>query len=651
MTLLGRARFGQADNAVWRPTPAHLARSQLVAAMKRWGYGDLESFHRATVEKPDWFWPAAAEDLGVELRGTRTAVRDESRGKPFPKWFTGQTLNANWSCVERHARNPKTANKDAVVYEGDSGQRRTLTYAQLQKEVDTFAGALAACGVGKGDRVTIFMPPVPEAAVTMMGCAKIGAILVPAFSGYGSDALATRIQASESKVLVTVDSTTRRGKPVAMKQIADGAVAQCPTVRNVFVIKASGETAPFTEGRDHWWSDLPKIAKPVETAALDPNDPLFILFTSGTTGAPKGIVHSHLGLLLKAAIDFGYCFDMQESDTLAWSADMGWMLGPLMIVGGLHFGATIVMIEGLPDFPQPDRLWKIVERNKATFLGIAPTAARGLRNGLRDAAPDADLSSLRAFASTGEAWDVPTWNWLFGTVGKSQHPILNYCGGTEIGGGMISGYTCAPMAPASFCGPAPGMDLDVYGPDGKPTDDIGEIVVLNTWPGMAHSFWNDDPRFLKTYWDRWDDVWVHGDLASVDADGFWHIHGRSDDTLKIGGRRVGPAEIESALVAQPGVAEAAVIGAPDAMKGMVAIAFVVAKAGASPTEDALANGLIAAVGKGMLPARIIGVTQLPKTKNGKIMRRAIRARYLGEPVGDLSALDPLTPLETIPQRG
>lgn len=652
MALKGRIRFGRADMAVWRPTQEHLERSKLATSMRRWGFSTLEDFHRATVEDPDWFWPAAAEDLGVVFQGTRTAVRDASRGHAFPRWFTGQQLNAVWSCLERHARDAQLADREAVVYEGDIGQRRALTFAQLQSEVEVFAGALQACGIGKGDRVTIFMPPVPQAAVALLGCAKVGAILVPAFSGYGSEALATRILASESRLLVTVDSTTRRGKTIPMKRIADDAVAACPGVKSVFVVRASGEDAPMTMGRDHWWDTLPALGnrEPVETVALDPNDPLFILYTSGTTGAPKGIVHSHAGLLLKAAIDFGYAFDIQSDDTMLWSADMGWMLGPLMIVGGLHFGAKVVIVEGLPDYPQPDRLWQLVERNRATFLGIAPTAARSLRSQLNGDRPQADLRTLRAFASTGEAWDLPTWQWVFEQVGGARCPILNYSGGTEIGGGIISGYTIAPHAPASFCGPLPGMDIDVYGTDGQPTEEIGELVVLNTWPGMAHSFWNDDTRFLKTYWDRWDGVWVHGDLASVDSQGFWHIHGRSDDTLKIGGRRVGPAEIESALVAQPGVAEAAVIGAPDALKGQTAVAFVLARPGATLMGTQIAQGLIEKIGKGMLPSRIHIVTSLPKTKNGKIMRRAIRARYLGEPAGDLSALDPLTPLESIPLR-
>lgn len=647
--MKGRASFGRDEVAVWRPTPAHIARSRLAQAIKRWGFSDIEQFHRASVDRPDWFWPAAAEDLGIPLRGPIRQVRDESAGRAFPRWFTGATLNIVESCVDRHAADPQQAARAAVTGEGDSGTCRSVTFAELKTEVDRFAAGLQRLGVQKGDRVALFMPPLPEAAVVILGSAKIGAVVVPSFSGYGSESLATRLQASEAKVLVTVDGTTRRGKPVAMKQVADGAMALSPSARHLIVVPHSGEQVAMTPGRDHWWESVaaPLAGPPSAPEALDPNHPLFIIYTSGTTGLPKGIVHSHIGYLLKSTIDFGYAFDLQPGDVLGWITDMGWMLGPLMVVAGLHCGAGIVMVEGLPDYPAPDRLWRIAERNKVTVLGIAPTAARSLRS--RDiAGQGADLSSLRAFASTGEAWDEPSWHWLFGEVGGSRLPILNYTGGTETGGGILSGYTILPHAPASFCGPLPGMDVDVLDADAKATADIGELVMLNTWPGMAHSFWKDDARYLETYWSRWPEVWVHGDLCSIDADGYWHVHGRSDDTLKVGGRRVGPAEIESALVTQAGVAEAAVIGVPDEMRGQSIVAFVVARPGATLMSGALVDGVTGLIGKAMAPSKIHVVDGLPKTRNGKIMRRAIRARHLGLPVGDLSAHDPLTPLDFIP---
>jgi acetyl-CoA synthetase len=653
--MKGRASFGRGEAAVWRPGPDHLARSRLAKAMKRWGFDSVEALHQASVERPEWFWAAAAEDLGIPLHGKVAKVQDDARGHAFPRWFSGAKLNVVESCVDRHAADPQQAQSIAVVYEGDSGQRRTLSFAELKIEVDRFAAGLRRLGVGKGDRVAMFMPPVPEATVTAMACAKIGAVAVPAFSGYGSESLATRLQAAEAKVLVTVDSTTRRGKPVPMKEVADGAVAVSPSVQHLVVIRASGEQVAMDTKRDRWWQDvaapLAEGVVPEQPVALDPNDPLMIIYTSGTTGLPKGIVHSHIGFALKAAVDFGYAFDLQPGDMLGWIVDMGWMLGPLMILGCLQCGAGMVMIEGLPDHPAPDRLWRIVERNRVTVQGIAPSAARGLRARSDGNGPQLDLSSLRAFASTGEAWDDPTWHWLFETLGGRRLPILNYSGGTETGGGILSCYTILPQAPASFSGPLPGMDVDVLDADGQPTGEIGELVVRNTWVGMTHSFWRDDARYLDTYWGRWPDTWVHGDLASIDGQGYWHIHGRSDDTLKIGGRRVGPAEIESALVAQPGIAEAAVIGVPDEMKGQNVVAFVVPRPGAVQQEpDALIAAVTKMLGKAMAPSLVHLVEGLPKTKNGKIMRRAIRGRYLGEKLGDLSAQDALTPLELIPLR-
>lgn len=653
--MLGRALFGRASAAVWQPGPEHLARSRLAAAMKRWGYSTLEELHKASVDQPEWFWPAAAEDLGIPLHGKVEAVRDAARGLAFPQWFKGATLNIVESCVDRHAADPVQARRAAVVYEGDSGQRRSLTFAELKTEVDRFAAGLRRLGIGKGDRVALFMPPVPEASVAVMACAKIGAISVPAFSGYGSESLATRLQAAEAKAIVTVDGTTRRGKPVPMKAIAEDAVAISPSVQHIIVIRNSGESVAMDMSHDHWWQDvalpLPVGSQPEAPEALDPNHPVMIIYTSGTTGLPKGIVHSHVGFLLKSAVDFGYAFDLQPGDMLGWIADMGWMLGPLMILGGLHCGSGLTMIEGLPDFPTHERLWQIVERNRVTVLGISPSAARGLRARTDATCPSQNLSSLRAFASSGEAWDDSSWHWLFETVGQSRLPILNYSGGTETGGGILSCYTIAPQAPASFSGPLPGMDVDVLDADANATSEIGELVVRNTWVGMTHSFWRDDERYFDTYWSRWPDIWVHGDLASIDADGYWHIHGRSDDTLKIGGRRVGPAEIESALVAQAEIAEAAVIGVPDAIKGQSVVAFVVGRPeGAKPQPESLVSAVTHLLGKAMAPSLIVVVPGLPKTKNGKIMRRAIRARYLGEKLGDLSALDTLTPLELIPVR-
>lgn len=649
MTMRGRAIFGDSTQAVWLPQEADLKRSRLAKAMTRWGFRSLAEFHAHSVNNPDWFWAAAADDLGIPLRGSVSSIRDETRGRELPSWFVGATLNVVDACVGRNVIDGEQAARPAVIFEGDGGQCRSLSFADLKREVDLFAGALKKLGIKSGDRIALFMPPVPEAAVALLASAKIGAVVVPTFSGYGSEPLATRLNAADVRLLVVADGTTRRGKAVKLKEIADQAASLAPSLQHMIVITNSRDDVPMTAGRDYRWDEL-RLGEPDDQAAvaLDPNHPLFIIYTSGTTGAPKGVVHSHLGYLLKSNVDFGYAFDLQPGDRLGWITDMGWMLGPLMIIGGLGCGAGIVMIEGLPDHPSEDRLWRIVERHQVSVLGVAPTAARGLRSKIGAAPPSLDLTSLRAFASTGEAWDLPTWQWLFETIGDKRLPILNYTGGTETGGGILSGYTIAPMVPASFSGPLPGMDVDVFGTDGKPTDGIGELVMLNTWPGMAHGFWRDEARYLDTYFSRWPETWVHGDLASVDAHGYWRIHGRSDDTLKIGGRRVGPSEIESALIAQQGVAEAAVIGVADQLRGQRLVAFVSPRDGEVLDAEKLGTDVTAAVGKGLAPSVIHIVASLPKTRNGKIMRRAIRARYLGEAAGDLSALDPTTTLDAIP---
>ena len=642
--MRGPGMAGTTRRPAWEPGENDRKRSRLLNAMARWGIADVAELHRRSVEEPEWFWRAAVEDLDVAFSTPFDRVLDAEEGKQFPRWFVGGRTNVATLCAHRHAAGP-LADKEAVVYEGDSGQRRALTYAELDAEVRRFAANLTLLGVGAGDRVVLFLPVVPEAVVAFLGCAMIGAISVPAFTGYGPEALATRLRDSEAAVLVTADGTTRRGKRIPLKETADEAVSTAPTVRHVVVVRHLGGKAPTTGGRDVYWDELDPAPPVVDTREMEANDPLTIIYTSGTTGMPKGIVHSHAGFAVKAAIDFAYGFDIHSDDVIAWIADMGWMLGPLLILGGLQLGATIVLTEGVPDHPVPDRLWDIARRNEVTFQGIAPTAARAVmaRNG--EETP-AGLGSIRAFASTGEAWDQPTWRWLFEQVGGSRRPIVNYSGGTETGGGILVGYPFLPMEAAAFNGPLPGMDVAVLNQEGQPvTGEVGELTVFNTWPGMTHAFWRDRDRYLKTYWSRWEGVWLHGDLASVDADGTWLIHGRSDDTIKVSGRRVGPAEIEAALLKDRRIVEAAVIGVPDEQRGQRVVAFVVTRG--EVDHDDLRATAVANVGRAFAPSVHV-VSTLPKTKNGKIMRRAIRARHLGEPAGDMSALDPATPIEDIP---
>ncbi|MFT3660727.1 MAG: AMP-binding protein [Gordonia sp. (in: high G+C Gram-positive bacteria)] len=634
----------------WNPDESVRERSRLLNAMRSAGFGDdlaaYREFNARAAGDPEWFWRRVVDDLDIEFATPFDAVLDASDGKPFPRWFPGGALNVAQICVQRHAEGP-LAERTAVVYEGDDGTRRTVTFAELDEQVRRFAANLAGLGVGRGDRVVLFMPVVPEAVVAFFAIAMLGAVAVPTFSGYAPDALATRLQDSEAVVLITADGTTRRGNPIDMKTTADAAVAMSPSVRHVVVIRRLGGEVAMEPGRDVYYDELPAEPTPVETVVTEANDPLCVVYTSGTTGRPKGIVHSHGGFAVKTAVDFAYGFEVGADDVVCWITDLGWLVGPMLMTGPLQLGATIVMVEGLPTYPDASRMWDVIDRNGVTVQGIAPTAARALRAAGDDAIKP--IPSLRAFVSTGEAWDEPTWWWLFEKVGGGTRPIINYSGGTEVGGGILIGYSVFPAGPAAFNAPLPGVVADVFDDAGRPVvGEIGELVITNTFPGQTHAFWHDRARYLATYWDRFEGTWVHGDLASIEADGTWVIHGRSDDTLKLSGRRVGPAEIETALLRDGRIAEVAVIGVPDERRGMRAVAFVVLRDDAGEVSvDDLEAKAVAHAGKGFAPA-VVPVAGLPKTKNGKIMRRLIRARYLGAPTGDLSALDPGTPIENIP---
>ncbi|TDP37770.1 AMP-binding protein [Nocardia ignorata] len=638
-----------AEQPAWVPDEQIRERSRLLAAMRAWGFGDdaaaVAALNERAIAEPEWFWRAATTDLGVDFSVPFDRVVDESAGKPFPRWFTGGGVNIAQLAAHRHARG-SAADHLAVVYEGDEGARRTLTFAELDDQVRRFAANLTQLGVRRGDRVVLFMPVVPEAAVAFLAIAMIGAVSVPTFSGYAPDALATRLQDSEAVLLVTADGTTRRGKRVELKATADAALESAPTVAKVVVVRHLGTEVPMRAGRDVYFDELDADPAPVPTADTESNDPLTIVYTSGTTGRPKGIVHSHGGFAVKTAVDFGYGFDVHEGDVVSWITDLGWLVGPMLMAGPLQLGATIVMIEGLPTHPTAHRMWEIIERNGVTVAGIAPTAARALKAAGEEEVTHA-MPSLRTFVSTGEAWDEPTWWWLFSEVGGGTRPIVNYSGGTEVGGGILIGYPFLPADPAAFTGALPGVDASVFGEDGNPVvGEIGELVVRNTFPGMTHAFWQDRDRYLDTYWNQWDGVWVHGDLASIDDQGMWRIHGRSDDTIKLSGRRVGPAEIEAALLRDNRIAEVAVIGVPDELRGQRAVAFAVLRSTGKAPED-LQDTAIGNAGRSFAPSVVV-VESLPKTKNGKIMRRAIRSRYLGAPTGDMSSLDPATPLEAIP---
>jgi len=479
--------------------------------------------------------------------------------------------------------------------------------------------------------------------VALLAVAKIGGIILPLFSGYGAGAIVSRMADADAQALFAADGAFRRGKPVEMKSVADEAAAQIPTLKHMIVLKRTGQEVQMKAGRDHWWHELvaaqPKEAATERTSA---EDPLMVIYTSGTTGRPKGALHTHCGFPVKAAQDMAFGTDVHAGDVIYWMTDMGWMMGPWLVFGALLLGATMFLYDGAPDFPAPDRLWSLVERHKVAQLGVSPTLIRSLIPHGDEQHRGRDLSSLKCFASTGEPWNPEPWKWLFHSVGGSRLPIINYSGGTEISGGIVMGNPILPLKPCAFSAPCPGMAADVFDENGNPIRGaVGELVVKAPWIGMTRGFWKDPQRYLDAYWARWPNVWVHGDFAAVDADGLWYILGRSDDTIKIAGKRLGPAEVESILVRHPSVVESAAIGVPHEVKGSELVVFVVLKKGVE-ASDALRAELRALVtdemGKALAPKSVLFVSDLPKTRNAKVMRRMIRAAYLGQDPGDASTL-------------
>jgi acetyl-CoA synthetase len=642
-------RFG--GEIVWRPTPEWIGASNLQRFMERHGLGSLPELQQRSTTDIAWFWDAMLQDLDIRFTVPYSRVVDVSRGLPWAQWCLGGRMNIASNCLDKHA-GTATDGRTALRWEGEEGAVRSLTYGELRRDVNRAANGLRALGIGKGDTVGVFMPMTPEIVMAMLALIKIGAVFLPLFSGFGPQAIVSRLADADAKALFTADGCFRRGKVVTMKPIADEAVEKLPSVRHVIVLKRTGEEVPWNSARDRWWHDW--IAGAREDAPAEPTsaeDPLMLIYTSGTAGRPKGAVHTHAGFPVKAAQDMSHGLDLHADETLFWVTDMGWMMGPWLVFGTLLHGATMMLYDGAPDWPGPARLWSLVERHRVTSLGLSPTLVRALLKHGDEPVRRHDLSSLRKFASTGEPWNPDPWLWLFHVVGRGRLPIINYSGGTEISGGIVMGNVLTPLKPCSFSGPLPGMAADVVDEHGRSVvGQVGELVIRQPWIGMTRGFWRDAQRYLDTYWSRWPDVWVHGDWAAVDGDGLWYILGRSDDTIKIAGKRVGPAEVESILVSEPAVSEAAAIGVPDEAKGEALVCFCVLKPGFS-ADDSLRQSLTATVarelGKPLAPRDVKFVRDLPKTRNAKIMRRVIRAAFLGNDTGDVSSLENPSAVEEI----
>jgi acetyl-CoA synthetase len=641
-------QFTFGGEIVWKPTQAQIEHANLTKFMRLHNIKDFNELMGKSTSDVAWFTDAVLKFLDIQFYEPYSKVVDLSEGIQFPKWCVDAKMNIVHNCVDKWTADdgPQTtvnSQRSAVIFEGEEGITRTLTYEQLHKEVNKTANALRSLGLGKGDAIGIFMPMTPEIVIALLAIAKIGGIILPLFSGYGAGAIISRMNDAEAKALFACDGAFRRGKPVEMKSVADEAAEQIPTLKHMIVLKRTNQEIKMKAERDIWWDELiNKQSEESETEKTNAEDPLMIIYTSGTTGKPKGALHTHCGFPIKAAQDMSFGTDVHQDDVIYWMTDMGWMMGPWLVFGSLILGATMFLYDGAPDFPAPNRLWELAEKHKINQMGVSPTLIRSLIPQGEEHFKKHNLSSLKCFASTGEPWNPDPWMWLFEKVGNKKFPIINYSGGTEISGGIVMGNPLMPLKPCAFSAPCPGMNADVVNEDGKPLrDSVGELVIKSPWIGMTRGFWKDEQRYLDTYWSRWDNVWVHGDFAAIDKDGLWYILGRSDDTIKIAGKRLGPAEVESILVKHKDIVEAAAIGVPHDVKGSELILFAVTKPNVERSEalrQELNKMVVDEMGKPLAPKEIIFVSDLPKTRNAKVMRRMIRAAYLGLELGDTSSL-------------
>jgi acetyl-CoA synthetase len=616
---------------IWHPTPELVAQANVSRLARKLGAGDYHELHRISVAEPERFWPAVVEDLGIEFSRPWERVVDESRGPEWARWFVGGRINVAGTCVHRWAA--ERPGEEAFVWQSEDGQRHATTWAEASHQVTQLAEALVDLGVREGDRVAIFMPMCPAVAVASHACAHVGAVQVPIFSGFAAPAIASRLEDAQARVVLCADWSLRRGKRVEMGETLQAAVP--PTVEHVVAWnRATRQWPELVAGQP---GELPALE-------LDAEAPYLLAYTSGTTGRPKGALHVHGGFLVSIAREASYQTDVKAGDRVHFATDMGWIMGPWTLVGGGAAGATIVFAEGAPDWPD-DRLWRLVESERVTMLGLSPTLVRAL---IPKGEPAADLSSLKALCTTGEPWNPGPYAWLFEHVAGGRAPIVNISGGTEVGACFLTTAITEPIKPVALGFPALGQDMDVVDAAGAPVrGEVGELVCRRPWPGMTRGIWGDDERYLDTYWRRFPGVWTHGDWASVDEDGYWFLHGRSDDTLNIAGKRVGPAELESAAIASGLVSEAAAVGVPHEVKGEVAWIFCVPKPGVERDDGQVAAAVTAALGKAFKPERVVWVAELPRTRSAKIVRRAVRARVLGKDPGDLSSLENPESLEEI----
>ncbi|MDD3792830.1 MAG: acetate--CoA ligase [Candidatus Bathyarchaeota archaeon] len=600
-----------------------------------------------SIKNPREFWAEKAK--AIDWFKPFSEVLDDSN-PPFFKWFPDGELNISYNTLDRHVKSSRK-NKIAYIWEGEMGEIKTYTYYQLYKEVNKLAKVLKDNGIKKGDRVAIFLPVIPELPISLLATARIGGVHAVIFSGFSAEALADRVNDCGAKILITADGSFRRGKPVAIKDNADRALPNMPGIEKVIVVKRTGQQIQMKEGRDVWYGEALSSAGEnvyVEPEKMKSTDPLFILYTSGTTGKPKGVQHGTGGYLVWAYWTLKWAFNPNDEDIYWCVADIGWITGHTYnVYAPLSHGLTAFLFEGTPDYPAQDRWWDMIERHGVTILYGTPTAVRMFMKFGEDWVNKHDLSSLRLLGSVGEPINPEAWKWYYRVIGKEKLPIIDTWWQTETGGFMISptaGIELTPLKPGSATMPMPGVNVDIFDERGQPlgAGNKGVLVIKSPWPGMLMTLWKDPDRFKTAYFGRWPGIYVSGDYAIRDPDGYFWLLGRADEVLKVAGHRIGTVELESALVSHPAVSEAAVMGKEDAVKGEVPVAFVVLRGGFTPSDELrveLIKHVRTTIGPIATPEAVVMVNKLPKTRSGKIMRRLLKAVLTGAPLGDTSTIE------------
>lgn len=628
---------------VWQPTPELLRDTSVTAFLRQHGLPDYDALLSRADADPRWLWDAVLRFFDVRFFRPYDDILDLTTGIEWPRWCVGGETNLVLNALDRH-RDTETWAHTAIVWEGEDGEVRRRTYAELAADTAQLANGLRTLGLGPGDVIALYMPMVPEIAAAFFAIAKIGAIVMPLFSGFGPQPVRDRLIDGRARAVITCDDGWHRGKRIGMKSALDAAIADTDALRHVVVLAHAGGEAPMQVPRDVWWHDLVRNQRTdASTAAMPADAPAMLMYTSGTTGKAKGTVHTHCGLIGKNLLDVCLCLDLKARDRLMWMSDIGWVAGTKVIISAALLGATVVLAEGTPDYPDAGRQWRLVEQHRVTLLGTIPTAVRQLMRQSPDVVGRHDLQSLRGIVTAGEPWNEEAWLWLFEHVCHGRIPILNYGGGTECGGANLIGSFHRPLKPCAFGSAVPGSGADVVHPDGRSCapGEMGELVLRNPAIGLTRGLWHDPEGYLESYWHHIPGVRVQGDLAMRDADGLWYMLGRSDDTIKIAGKRTGPAEIESVLLESKLVSEAAAVGLPDEITGSSLACVCVPLAGSVSDHDLrrrIANVVAERFGAPYRPKRVLFVADLPKTRNQKIMRRLVRSVLSQTPLGDTASL-------------